>query len=379
MDARSEFMQLALGAAERARGRTRPNPMVGCVIVRGREVVAMGYHERAGTAHAEVVALGRAGERARGADLYVTLEPCNHWGRTGPCTEALIAAGVGRVFVGARDPNPIVNGAGIRRVRRAGIPVEVGVLESECRRLNEAYECTMRERRPFVVAKTAQSLDGRVATRAGESHWITGEEARAYSHRLRDELDAILVGRNTVVSDDPQLNCRLKGGRDPVRVILDTEARVSPRAKVVVLGKSSSAPTWIAVGPHAPAKRRLALERAGAETILCKLKRGAIYVADLLKRLHQRELMSLLVEGGPTVLGSFFDAGLVDKVHTFLAPLIIGGEGARAAVGARGVAHLCDATRLAEVEIITLGEDVLVTGYPRPLAIPRTVRPRARV
>ncbi len=356
----AELMRLALVEAAKAKGRTRPNPMVGCVVADGTAVIAVGHHVRAGEAHAEVVALRRAGGRARGADVYVTLEPCDHQGRTGPCTEALIAAGVRRVFVATKDPNPLVDGRGIRRLRRAGIAVEVGLLGEACAALNEAYATWIRWRRPLVVAKLAESLDGRVATRTGEARWISSPEARALGHRLRDELDGILVGRGTVTADDPQLTCRTPGGRDPVRIVLDTEARTPPSAKVVRLGKSSDAPTWIVVSPDAPVRRRRALERAGAETVPCRLRDGRIDPAALLAELGRRELCSLLVEGGPTVLGSFFDAGLVDRVHATLAPMIIGGANAFASVGALGVAELRHATRLVDVEVERAGVDILV-------------------
>jgi diaminohydroxyphosphoribosylaminopyrimidine deaminase/5-amino-6-(5-phosphoribosylamino)uracil reductase len=356
-------MGVALAEAERARGRTRPNPMVGCVIVKGGRVVAQGYHRRAGGPHAERVALRRAGDAARGADVYVTLEPCNHTGRTGPCAEALVAAGVARVFIGARDPNPLVNGRGIRRLRQAGIEVQVGLCEDACHRLNEAFELAVVQRRVYVVAKMAQSLDGRVATRAGESQWITGPRARAVGHRLRNELDAILVGSGTVRADDPQLTCRVRGGRDPVRVILDSGARTSPSARVVRAARQSSAPTWIFVGRDAPARRRLALERAGAETLTCDARVRGLDLGQVVRALYERELLSVLVEGGPTVLGAFFEADLVDKVHAFVAPLLIGGEAARGSVGGRGPAGLGGATQLTGCQMQAVGRDWLVTGY----------------
>ncbi|MFC1611860.1 bifunctional diaminohydroxyphosphoribosylaminopyrimidine deaminase/5-amino-6-(5-phosphoribosylamino)uracil reductase RibD [Myxococcota bacterium] len=363
MAASLELMQRALQEAEKARGRTRPNPLVGCVLARGGEIVAVGHHARAGGPHAELVVLRRAGDAARGADLYVTLEPCNHHGRTGPCTDALIEAGVRRVFVGALDPNPRVNGKGIRRLRRAGLQVEVGILSEACRRLNEAYACFITRVRPFVVAKMAQSLDGRVATRLGHSKWISGERARAVGHQLRNHLDAILVGRGTVSADDPRLTCRARNGRDPIRVVLDTQARTSPDARIIRLARRSRAPTWIAVDSGAPARRRAALESGGAETISCRVSGGRIVIPDLLSRLAEREVMSLLVEGGPSVLGSFFDAGLVDKLHAFVAPMVIGGDGAFSSVGARGVGRLPDAWRLSELDVSQVGDDLMITGY----------------
>ena len=356
-------MGVALAEAERARGRTRPNPMVGCVIVQGGRIVAQGHHRRAGGPHAERVALRRAGEAARGADVYVTLEPCNHTGRTGPCAEALVAAGVARVFIGARDPNPLVNGRGIRHLRQAGIVVQVGLCEDACHRLNEAFELAVVQRRVYVVAKMAQSLDGRVATRAGDSRWITGPRARAVGHRLRNELDAILVGSGTVRADDPRLTCRVRGGRDPIRVVLDSGATTSPSARVVRAARESRAPTWIFVGKDAPARRRLALERAGAETLTCNVRGRGLDLGQVVRALYERELLSVLVEGGPTVLGGFFEADLVDKVHAFVAPVLIGGEAARGSVGGRGPAGLGDATQLSACEVEAVGRDWLLTGY----------------
>jgi len=363
MPSRSEYMALALREAKRGRGRTSPNPMVGCVIVRRGEVVGVGHHSRVGAAHAEIAALRRAGPEARGADVYVNLEPCDHEGRTGPCTEALIQAKVRRVVVGIKDPNPLVNGRGLRRLRRAGIVVETGVLADECRHLNEAFELAMRRSRPLVVAKIAQSLDGRVATRQGESQWITGAKARQAGHRLRNELDAIVVGVGTVLADDPRLTCRVRGGRDPIRIILDTHARTSPRANVVRASKRSKAPTWIFVGPEASSRRRAALERAGAQVTATRLKGGRIALLPLLETLHQRQLVSLLVEGGPSVLGSFFDAERVDKIHAFVAPMVIGGTDALSSVGARGVAQLRNSSRLQRVQFERLGDDLHIVGY----------------
>ena len=358
-------MLAALNEAARALGRTRPNPVVGCVIARGDRILGVGHHARAGTDHAEVAALKHAGTRARGADAYVTLEPCDHWGRTGPCSEALIEAGVKRVFAGMRDPNPIVNGRGAKRLAAAGIKVEVGLLEAECRRLNEAYVRYIRDGRPFVVVKIAQSLDGRVATRTGQSRWISGPGARRAGHVLRNQLDAILVGRGTVAADDPKLTCRVHGGRDPVRIVLDSKALTPPSAKVVTAARHSHAPTWIVVGKDAPARRRVSLERAGAEIIVCRTRHGRIDLEALLSLLRERELTSILVEGGPTVTGSFFDYGLVDKVHLFLAPIMIGGEGARASVGGRGVAELSDAWRLEGCHFRVWRDDLELIGYPR--------------
>ena len=358
-------MQQALEEAGKAEGRTRPNPMVGCLVVRGQKILATGFHARAGGPHAEVVALRRAGEHALGADMYVTLEPCSHHGRTGPCTEAIIAAGIKRVVIGVRDPNPIVNGRGIRRLRAAGLKVEVGILKSKCAQLNEAYNYFIQQRRPYVLAKVAQSLDGKVATKVGESKWITSKDARRFGHGLRNKADAILVGVGTVLADNPQLTCRVRGGRDPIRIILDSKARTPVDAHVVQLARASKTPTWVVVGSKAPARKRAALERAGVETFSAKMHADKIDLKDLLLHLGERELLSILVEGGPTVLGSFFEQKAVNKLYAFVAPMLIGGVEALSSIGGAGPSHLLNAARLSQVEVENIGRDFLVTGYPR--------------
>jgi len=360
-----DYMREALAQAELGRGRTRPNPMVGCVIVKNGRIIAAGHHARAGLAHAEVVALAAAGERARGADAYVTLEPCSHVGRTGPCAQALIAAGVRRVFVGVRDPNPLVHGRGLRALTRAGIDVQVGVLGEPCLRLNEAFAHFIVAHRPYVIAKVAQSLDGRVATRTGASRWVSGEPARAFGHALRNACDGIMVGSGTVLADDPALTCRLDGGRDPLRIVVDTLARTPPLAKVVQAARRSAAPTLIATTSRASETRRRALVRAGAEVFVCRQRRGRVDLECLLDELGRRELLSVLVEGGPTLLGAMFDSHLVHKLHAFVAPLIIGGAEALSSVGGVGPALLRDAVQLGALELVPVGADLMVTAYPR--------------
>ncbi|MEK7705000.1 MAG: bifunctional diaminohydroxyphosphoribosylaminopyrimidine deaminase/5-amino-6-(5-phosphoribosylamino)uracil reductase RibD [Myxococcota bacterium] len=359
------MMRRALDEARRGLGRTHPNPAVGCVIARGDEIIAVGYHARAGLAHAEAAALTRAGERARGADLYVTLEPCDHQGRTGPCSHAIIAAGVRRVFVGASDPNPIVSGRGVRRLRRAGIEVHRGIEVDACRALNEAYEHSIRHGRPFVVAKMAMSLDGKVATSTGDSQWVTGAAARRYGHRLRNELDAICVGVGTVLADDPRLSCRLRGGRDPVRIIVDTQARTPTQSTVLALARATQVPSYLAVSATAPVRRLRALERAGATIWPLPTSGGHVDLVALLRRIAEEGLRSMLLEGGPRLLGGFFDSGLVDKLFTFVAPLVIGGEAARSAVAGQGAVTLGQAMRLRWQTVEPVGADWLLVGYPR--------------
>jgi len=356
------YMKIALELAARARGRTSPNPMVGAVVVKDDHIVGQGYHIRAGTPHAEVLALEEAGSNARGATLYVTLEPCCHYGRTGPCSEAVIAAGVAKVVVAMRDPNPLVSGGGIRRLREAGVEVVEGIMEEEARELNEVFIKYITTGRPFVVAKAAMSLDGKIATRSGKSKWITGPEARGCGHRLRDWYDAILVGLGTVRADNPSLTTRLPdgGGRDPARVILDSQARTPLNA--AVLTQQSEAHTIIATTAGAPPDRLEALQEAGAEILIVN-EGPRVDLVELVKILGRREITSLLIEGGAEVHGSALAAKIVDKVFWFIAPKIIGGREAPGPVGGQGVDDLSEAAELDRVKVSRLGPDLCIEGY----------------
>lgn len=359
-------MRRALQLAARARGRTSPNPMVGAVIVHQGRVVGEGYHRQAGTPHAEIHALREAGEFARGATLYVNLEPCNHYGRTPPCTEALIAAGIAEVRMAMLDPNPIVNGGGREQLEVAGVRTVVGECEAEARELNEAFITYITAGRPFVIAKFAASLDGRIATRTGESRWITGEPARQRAHEVRDVVDAILVGAATVIVDDPLLTTRLpdREMHHPLRVIVDSRGRVPVEAHV--FAPDLPGKTLLATTAAFPAERRLALERRGVEVLpFPSDAHGRVDLLALAQVLGLRQVTSLLVEGGGTILEACFRARLVDKVLAFLAPVIIGGRDAPGAVSGEGVTRLADAPRLERVRVEWVGEDLLVSGYPR--------------
>ena len=362
------FMRLALAEAEKGRGRTSPNPAVGAVVVKGGRVIARGHHAQAGTPHAEVVALRAAGARAAGADLYTTLEPCNHWGKTPPCSVAIAEAGVRRVFVGSRDPNPVVDGRGNARLRRAGVEVATGVLRGPCDALNEAWFQFITSGRPFVTLKAAVTLDGRIATRTGDSRWVTGEAARAEVHRLRDEVDAVLVGAGTARLDDPLLTTRLPGGggRDPLRVVLDTRLRLPARLRLFQAG--STAPTLVATTAAARPRRF----GPGVETLRCRSLGGRVDLADLLDRLGQRGITHLLVEGGAKVHSAFLAAGLVDRVVLFLAPKLLGGG--RAWLEGEGPRTMSEARRLEEVEVRRVGEDVMVAGRLAPRRGARVAR-----
>ncbi len=358
------YMQMALIEARKGQGLTYPNPCVGAVVVRDGRVVGKGWHRRAGTPHAEIHALRAAGKSAAGATLYVTLEPCNHQGRTPPCSESIIAAGLKRVVFALADSNPVAGG-GATRLARAGIEVVGGVLAAESSRLNRPFIKRVSSGRPWVLLKAAVSLDGRIATASGHSQWITGEAARGCAHRLRSQSDAILVGIGTVLADDPSLTTRLPGGRgrDPLRVVLDSRLQTPATAKM--LNQDSPAATWIFCAPEADGARAQALQAAGARIIPVARRSehegGFLDLALVLEELGRHEITALLVEGGGRVHASFLGRNLADEAAFFVAPLIIGGEGLPV-VGLLGHDRIEQAPRLREVRCRRLGSDTLIRG-----------------
>ena len=349
-------MQRALELAGRARGRTSPNPMVGCVIVRDGHVIGEGFHARAGEPHAEVNAVHAAGDDIKDATVYLNLEPCTHFGRTPPCAEFLIEHAPARIVAAMQDPNPQVSGRGIDRLRDAGIRVDVGVLEDEARRLNEAFIKFITAGRPFVICKCGMTLDGKIATRTGHSRWVTGEEARKLVHELRNEVDAILVGSRTVMLDDPSLTTRLDGtdSRDPIRVILDAEEYLDEDRRVFHV--ASSADTWV-VAPEGRSCPN------ADEVIHVPVGKKGIDMCALMDALGQRNVTSLLIEGGGTTHASAFEAGIVDKVWFFVAPKIIGGRDAITPVEGEGVASMAEAILLEDMTVRHVGEDLLIEAY----------------
>ena len=359
----SGFMQRALELARAALGTTSPNPSVGAVIVKGGEVVGEGCTQPPPGDHAEIVALRQAGKSAGGATLYVTLEPCPHLGRTPPCADAIIEAGIAEVHYAVADPDPQVDGGGQRKLEEAGITVHAGDGEAEARRINEAFFKHRTKGIPFVITKFAASLDGRVAAASGDSRWVSGPEAREWAHELRTKVDAILVGSSTVLIDDPLLTAR-PGDRDaerqPLRVVVDSRGRTPPMARV--LGGPGRA--IVATLEGAPQPWRSSLRAAGAEVVTLPADGERVDLQALLRELAGRDVLSLLVEGGGAILGSFFDGGLVDKLHAIIAPIIIGAEDAPAAVVGKGAYRMADALRLRDITIEPLGEDLLVSGYP---------------
>lgn len=358
-------MKKALRLAKKGLGRTSPNPVVGAVIVRDGKIVASGYHKKAGGAHAEVEALadleGEAGVRDV---LYVTLEPCNHYGRTPPCTEAILQRGIKRVVVGMMDPNPDVTGGGCDFLAQRGVEIKTGVLESECRRLNEVFIKHATTGLPFVTAKSALTLDGWTATGTGHSRWVTNERSRRFVHHLRDRMDGLMVGIGTVLADDPSLTTRLgRGkGRDPARIIVDTRLRVPDNARVMT--HDSAAPTILAVGEGADAERIEILKKNGIIPLICPVKRGRIDLAALLAELGRMSMTSIMVEGGGILMGSMIREGLVDKFYLFLAPKLLGGDDGIPMASGPGSERMDQCLNLKDVRVRRFGNDILVRGYP---------------
>lgn len=357
------YMRMAYGLARKAIGRVSPNPYVGAVIVRSGEIVGSGFHEGPGKPHAEVVALRQAGARARGATLYVTLEPCVHWGRTPPCVEALVEARLARVVVSDLDPNPLVLRKGVARLRREGLRVECGLLADENRKLNEAYLKYITRRVPFVILKTAISLDGRMATRTGESRWVSSAAARDYVHLLRGECDAVMAGINTVLRDDPRLTVRHAqgGGRAVVRVVLDSDLRLPPRAKL--LATLDRGGVIVFAGERAPVRRQADLEKRGARVVRVPGRGGRLDLRAVLSKLGSLEIASVLVEGGGLLAADFLERRLADKLLLVVAPKLIGGREAPAFVAGRGAARMSGALELRCVRTFRLGPDTVVEGY----------------
>lgn len=350
------FMRRALRLGRRGLGRTSPNPSVGAIVVQGRRVVGRGYHRKAGAPHAEVEALREAGSRARGATLYVTLEPCNHQGRTPPCTDAILDAGIRTIVVGVRDPNPSVTGRGIEKLRRRGIAVRAGVEEEACAELVAAFRKRVETGLPLVTLKLAASLDGRIATRTGESRWISGPGARRFVHRLRNETDAVMVGAQTIIDDDPLLTCRLPGGHDPLRVIVDGRLRIPLRAKVLTNGAAPG--TLVATVIRKP-RIIESIRRQGATAWVLPGKEGLLSLRRLLRMLGKRGMSSVLIEGGAILAAHALRERVVDRLVLFYGPRLIGGDG-REMLGPLGVTSLADAPEVRDLQITKIGPDVVL-------------------
>lgn len=360
-----KYMHRALELAIVARGRTRPNPVVGAVIVNGGEIVGQGYHKQAGTPHAEVHALQQAGLRANGATLYVTLEPCNHYGKTPPCTKAIIEAGIKKVVVATLDPNPRVCGQGMKALTEAGIETTIGIMEAEAQKINEAFFTKIIKGRPFVSLKVAMTLDGKIATYSGNSRWITGEKSRHYVHELRNIYDVIMVGIGTVLMDDPLLNTRLGGvdSRDPIRAIVDSNLQIPLASQIVKSAKEQ--PTMVFCSKQADKQSEAQLIIQGIEVIRVKGEADKLDIEEIVSIIGHKGYNSILLEGGAGLNTAMLEQRLIDKLYWFIAPKIIGGSQAPGPIGGPGVSIMDDAIKLDSISINRFGQDIMITAYTR--------------
>ncbi len=365
MQEKEEYMRRALELARKGEGHTSPNPMVGCVVVKDGRIISEGYHEKYGEFHAERNALTRCTEDTAGADLYVTLEPCCHQGKTPPCTDIIIEKKIARVFVGSMDSNPLVAGKGVQILRDHGIYVETGILEEECLKLNEVFYHYITAKTPFVVMKYAMTLDGKIACATGDSKWVTGEIARAQVHRMRGRYRGIMVGIGTVLADDPMLNCRVKGGVDPVRIICDSNLHIPLESQIVKT--ASEIETIVACSQESlEAERKQEkirkLKEAGIQLIGTEGAHG-VNLVELMKKLGEQNIDSILLEGGGTLNASALEDGIVNKVYAYIAGKLIGGMDARSPVEGMGIDRMADAITLKDMEIERLGDDFCIVGY----------------
>jgi len=350
-----KYMDLAIRLAEKGKGLTSPNPLVGCIIVKRGRIVGKGWHKKAGTEHAEVLAIQDAGKKAINSTMYVNLEPCSHWGRTPPCTERIVEAGVREVIIGMKDLNPLIDG--FRELKFRGLKTKIGILEKEAKKLNEAYMKYMRTKRPFVMIKVAMSADGRIATKTGDSKYITSREARAYVHQLRTEVDAVMVGLNTVLRDNPELTPRLVKGKDPMKIVVDTQLKIPKNCNLM------KCPTKLIIAATGKAAKSdiKKLQQKGVSVIITKTKKGLVDLDDLMKQLGKHEIASVMIEGGSELNSSAIKEGVVDKILILTAPKIIGnGLGA---IGNLGIRSVDKAINLKNPIAKKIGNDILIEGY----------------
>ncbi|MFA5357046.1 MAG: bifunctional diaminohydroxyphosphoribosylaminopyrimidine deaminase/5-amino-6-(5-phosphoribosylamino)uracil reductase RibD [Candidatus Omnitrophota bacterium] len=354
------FMNLALGLALKGAGKTSPNPVVGALVVKNGRIIGRGYHEKAGSPHAEAIALDDAGMKAKGSTLYVTLEPCAHFGRTPPCVDKIIKSGVKEVIIGMVDPNPKNNGKGIKILKTQNIRVSAGFIEDKLRKANEVFIKYITRKIPFITVKVGQSLDGKIATRTGESKWITSDRSRTYAHRLRARYDAVMVGVNTILRDNPKLDAPLSG-KYPARIVVDSQLSTPQGANIF----SRKGPVIIVTLPVRSGQETENRKILSAKATILEVKEesGQINLRDMMKKLARLGITSILVEGGGTLIGGLFDEGLVDKVSFFLSPKIIGGKEAVSSVMGRGIARVDKAFKLKGTGIKKIGEDLLIEGY----------------
>lgn len=356
MISHKKYMELAIKLAERGKGLTSPNPMVGCIIVKRGRIVGKAFHRKAGTEHAEILAINDAGKKTANSTMYVNLEPCSHWGKTPPCTEKIVEAGVREVIIGMKDPNPLVDG--FKELKFRGLKTKIGILEKEARKLNEVFIKYIKTKRPFVTIKAAMSLDGKIATKTGDSKYITSKEARAYVHKLRTEVDAVMVGLNTVVKDNPELTPRLFKGKDPVKIVVDSQLRIPKSCNLL------KNPSKVIIGTtnKAPKPEIIKLQQKGVKVIVAKSKQGMVDLEDLVKQLGKLEITSIMIEGGSELNSSAIKDGVVDKILIFTAPKIVG-NGGPGAIGNLGIKKIDKAIDLKNITSTRIGKDWLVEGY----------------
>lgn len=360
-----KYMERALELAELGSGFVNPNPLVGAVIVKDNRIIGEGYHQIFGGAHAEVNAFENATEDVAGATMYVTLEPCSHYGKTPPCVEAIIKNGIKKVVIGMVDPNPLVAGDGIRILKESGIDVETGILEDKCRLQNEIFIKYITTSKPFCIFKSAMTLDGKIATYTGDSRWVSGEDSRRYVHRLRKKVAAILVGAGTVMADDPMLTARLgdEKVKNPVRVIVDTRGRIPMESKIV---KTAGEVRTILATTQLAAEDVLEdLKKRGLEVLVTPVKDGRVDISYVVQKLGEIGIDSILIEGGGAIAYSFLEEGLIDKVLFFIAPKLVGGTESKSPLGGKGVQLMKDAIMIDNLKFVPIGEDILVQGYPK--------------
>lgn len=358
-----KFMKMAIELAKKGRGKVNPNPLVGAIIVRNGKIIGEGYHKKYGGNHAEVEAINNATENVKGATIYVNLEPCFHYGKTPPCVNKIISSGISKVVIGHLDPNPLVAGKSIEKLKSLGIEVRVGVLEEECLKLNEAFIKYIKTNLPYVVLKSGVSLDGNIATKTGESKWITGAISIEKVHELRNELTGIMIGVNTVIIDDPRLTCNIDGARSPIRIILDSNLRIPLDSKI--LKTAYMYETIIVTTNNIDLNKKLLVEELNAKILVVDSINGKIDLSKLMIKLGSMGIDSILLEGGGAVNYSALEAGIVDKIMLFMAPIIIGGEESKKFVGGNGVDLLTNSFKVSNLKIESLGEDILITGYIR--------------
>ena len=355
MISHKKYMDLAIKLAERGKGITSPNPMVGCIVVKRGRIVGKGFHKKAGTEHAEVLALNDAGKKAINSTLYVNMEPCSHWGRTPPCTERIVEAGVREIIIGMKDPNPLVDG--FRELKFRGLKTKIGILEKDAKKLNEVFIKYIKTKRPFVILKVAMSVDGKIATSTGDSKYITSKEARTYVHQLRSDVDAVMIGLNTLLRDNPELTPRLVKGKDPMKIVVDSSLKIPKSCNLM----KDPAKLIIATTSKAPKNAVKKLQQKGINVIVTKSKNGMVELQDLMKQLGKHEITSVMIEGGSQLNSSAIKEGIVDRVLIFTAPKIIGnGIGA---IGSLGIKKINNAINLKNPLTRKIGKDLLIEGY----------------